>query len=113
MMISFVIPVYNEEESLLRFYKRLEPVIYDVSKDFEVIFVDDGSRDASLDILKQIERKDKHVRVISFRKNQGKAEALTVGFQLAKGDYIVTMDADLQDRPEEIPNLLRKAREGI
>jgi glycosyltransferase involved in cell wall biosynthesis len=75
--------------------------------------VDDGSTDSSLDLMKKLATKDKKVRIFSFRKNRGKAEALTLGFQMAKGDYIVTLDADLQDRPEEIKTLLEKSKEGF
>jgi len=111
-MLSFVIPVFNEEESLKDFYRELIPVVEKLDRDYEIIFVDDGSKDRSLDILKDIEKKDKQVKIFSFRKNQGKAEALTFGFQKAKGDYVVTLDADLQDRPSEIYKLLDKATDG-
>jgi glycosyltransferase involved in cell wall biosynthesis len=112
-MISAVIPVYNEQESLEAFFKVLIPNLSKLDKNYEVLFVDDGSTDNSLQILKTFERKNKNVRVLSFRKNRGKAEVLTSGFQAAKGDYIVTLDADLQDRPEEIGKLLDKAKEGF
>lgn len=111
-MISFVIPVYNEEESIEALYKRLLPVAVKLDRSYEIIFVDDGSHDASLALLKTLEKKDTHVRIFSFRRNQGKAEALTWGFQHAIGEYIVTLDADLQDQPEEIRKLLAKAKEG-
>src|ERR1035437_9365355 len=111
-MISAVIPVYNEEESLEAFYKVLVPNLSKLDKNYEIIFVDDGSTDKTLPILKTFE-KNKNVKVLSFRKNRGKAEALTSGFQTVKGDYIVTLDADLQDRPEEIGKLLQKAKEGF
>lgn len=112
-MISIVVPVYNEEESLEAFYTRLKPVISKLSSTHEIIFVDDGSRDKSLIILKKLLQKDKTIRIFSFRRNQGKAEALTLGFQQAKGDRIVTLDADLQDRPEEIHKLLEKLDDGF
>jgi glycosyltransferase involved in cell wall biosynthesis len=112
-MISAVVPAYNEEESLREFYKVLSANLAELDKDYEIVFVDDGSTDSSLEILKQFAAKDKKVRIFSFRKNRGKAEALTVGFKMAKGDYIVTLDADLQDRPEEIGKLLDKAKEGF
>lgn len=111
-MISAVIPVFNEEESLEAFYERLKPEIQKLSKSHEIIFVDDGSRDNSLEILQKLSRKDSSIRIFSFRRNQGKAEALTLGFQKAKGDYVVTLDADLQDKPEEIKKLLAKLNEG-
>jgi glycosyltransferase involved in cell wall biosynthesis len=84
-----------------------------LDKNYEIVFVDDGSTDSTLELLKKLASKDKAIRIFSFRKNRGKAEALTVGFQMAKGDYIVTLDADLQDRPEEIGNLLKKSKEGF
>ncbi len=107
-MISIVVPLFNEEESLKAFYDELIIELRKIDKNYEIIFVDDGSTDGSLKILKGIEEKDKNVKVYSFRKNSGKAEALTLGFQKAKGDYIVTLDADLQDKPDEIGKLLRE-----
>lgn len=109
-MISIVVPVFNEEESLKPFYKELSLVIPDLDKNYEIIFVDDGSKDKSLDILKEFSSKNKNVKIFSFRKNQGKAEALTYGFEKASGDYIVTLDADLQDNPSEISKLLSKIK---
>lgn len=103
-MISAVIPVYNEAESLPHLYKEL--ISYFKNKSYEIVFIDDGSTDRSLDLLKEYVSKNKNIRVFSFRRNLGKAEALTLGFQKAKGDYIVTLDADLQDRPEEIDKLI-------
>lgn len=111
-MISFVVPAYNEEESLLNFYKELSKVAPSLSRDYEVVFVDDGSKDSTLNILKDFEKKDKRVRVYSFQRNHGKAEALTQGFQKARGEWIVTLDADLQDKPQEIKKLIQKSKEG-
>jgi glycosyltransferase involved in cell wall biosynthesis len=112
-MLSAVIPIFNEEESLAALFKVLISNLSKFDKDYEVIFVDDGSTDSTLEILKNFEAKNKNVRIISFRKNKGKAEALTAGFQAAKGDLIVTLDADLQDRPEEIGKLIQKQKEGF
>ncbi len=111
-MISAVIPVFNEQESLEKFYPRLLDALLELHKIYEIVFVDDGSTDLTLPILKKIAAKDKNVRIFSFRINQGKAEALTLGFQKSKGEFVVTLDADLQDRPEEISKLLRKLDEG-
>ena len=111
-MISFVVPAYNEEESLLNFYKELSKVAPTLSKNYEIVFVDDGSKDSTLKILQNLEKKDKRVRVYSFQRNQGKSEALTQGFQKAKGEWIVTLDADLQDKPQEIKKLIQKSKEG-
>ena len=113
MMISAVVPAYNEEESIEAFFKVLVPNLEKADKNYEIVFVDDGSTDTTLSKLKEFEAKNKSVRVLSFRKNKGKAEALTAGFQKAKGDLIVTLDADLQDRPEEIENLIKKQKEGF
>jgi glycosyltransferase involved in cell wall biosynthesis len=107
-MISIVVPVYNEEESLPHFHDVLLGVLKMLKDSYEIIYVDDGSKDSSLTLLKKLAKEDKNISVYSFRMNQGKAEALTLGFQKAVGDYIVTLDADLQDRPEEIPHLLEK-----
>ena len=111
-MISAVIPVFNEQESLDKFYLRLVAALKKLNKTYEIIFVDDGSTDSTLPIAKKIASGDKNVRILSFRINQGKAEAMTLGFQKAKGDVVVTLDADLQDRPEEISKLLKKLSEG-
>lgn len=111
-MISIIVPVMNEEESLANFYERLKAVLPSFGHDHEIIFVDDGSTDNSLEMLKELAEKDKTIRIFSFRRNQGKAEALTLGFQQAKGDIVVTLDADLQDKPEEIYKLIEKMQEG-
>lgn len=110
-MISAVIPAFNEEESLEKFYSVLVSSLQKLGQ-YEIIFIDDGSKDKTLEILKNIASKDNKVRIFSFRRNRGKAEALTWGFRMAKGDYIVTLDADLQDRPEEIGKLLQRCSEG-
>lgn len=107
-MLSLVVPVYNEEESLHAFYKALKAELANIPGEHEVLFVDDGSSDTSLEILRDLKVSDKTVRIFSFRKNHGKAEALTTGFQKALGDIVVTLDADLQDKPSEIHKLLKK-----
>jgi len=109
-MISIVVPVFNEQESLEAFYKELILVIPSLDRNYEINFVDDGSSDRSLDILKSFSSKNKNVKVFSFRRNQGKSEALTYGFEKSSGDYVVTLDADLQDKPSEISKLLDKAK---
>lgn len=111
-MLSVVVPVHNEQEALVAFYKELIKFIPKLSKNYEIVFVDDGSTDNSLYILRQLEKKNKNIVVVSLRSHQGKAEALTLGFKTAKGDHIVTLDADLQDRPEEIEKLLKKLKSG-
>src|SRR3990167_9399858 len=111
-MLSVVVPIYDEEESVLAFYAELLKELSKLAKEYEIIFIDDGSRDKTLEIIKDLEKKDENVKVFSFRRNHGKSEALTFGFQKAKGDLIVTLDADLQDRPSEISKLLEKQKEG-
>jgi glycosyltransferase involved in cell wall biosynthesis len=111
-MISIVIPVMNEEESLEAFFAVLSEELRKIHCSYEVIFIDDGSSDRSLSILKDLSLKEKNVRIYSFRRNHGKAEALMVGFQKAQGESIITLDADLEDQPSEIKNLLKKAEEG-
>lgn len=110
-MLSVVVPVFNEEESLEAFFAALTDSLSSMSQKSEIVFVDDGSTDKTLELLKSIEKSDSRVRVFSFRKNMGKAEALTLGFQKAKGDEIVTLDADLQDDPQEIQGLLEKLKD--
>lgn len=110
-MVSIVIPVYNEEESIDAFYNELSATAKSL-KTYEILFVDDGSKDSSLSLLKAIGEKDKRVKIFSFRKNHGKAEALMLGFLKATGKHIITLDADLQDKPSEIPALLRKINDG-
>jgi glycosyltransferase involved in cell wall biosynthesis len=107
-MVSIVVPVFNEKESLVAFYQELKKSLLDLKRDYEIIFVDDGSTDDSLMVLQKLADKDKKIRIFSFRRNLGKAEALTLGFQKAAGDTIVTLDADLQDQPSEIAKLLAK-----
>lgn len=109
-MISIIVPVYNEEESLQAFYSELKKELAKLKDTHEILFIDDGSTDRSFEMLKDLEKQDKVVRVFSFRKNQGKAEALTLGFHKAAGEIIVTLDADLQDKPSEIAKLLEKQK---
>ncbi|HVZ59057.1 MAG TPA: glycosyltransferase family 2 protein [Patescibacteria group bacterium] len=111
-MLSIVVPVYNEEESLPHFFVELISQLKKIREPFEVIFVDDGSVDNSFNILKEFEANNKDVRLFSFRKNAGKAEALSLGFAKALGEIIITLDADLQDQPSEIPHFLAKHKEG-
>src|SRR4029078_8347980 len=101
-MISIVVPVFNEEESIHAFYDVLKSEVDALSKSHEIIFVDDGSSDKTLFLLKELTKKDKMLKIYSCRKNQGKAEALTYGFQKARGEYVITLDADLQDKPSEM-----------
>ena len=109
--ISIIIPVYNEVESIRELHGELTHVLsrYD---HYELVFVDDGSSDGSIDLLNELSNTDGHTKVIQFYRNYGKAAALAEGFKFSSGDYVVTMDADLQDDPAEIPNLVSKLEEG-
>ncbi|MGE5481076.1 MAG: glycosyltransferase [Chloroflexota bacterium] len=112
-IVSVVIPLFNEEESLPELALQLEDVLSKHANNrYEVIMVDDGSTDGSFDVIKQIHARNNKFRGIRFRRNYGKSAALAVGFAAAKGQYVVTMDADLQDDPQEVPNLINKLKEG-
>lgn len=103
--ISVVIPLFNEEESLPELHEWIVKVMREHDFTYEVILVDDGSKDGSWEVVKQLKAKDNNVKGISFQRNYGKSAALHEGFALAQGDVVITMDADLQDSPEEIPGL--------
>ena len=105
--LSIVISLYNEEESLRELVKWIEGVMQKEGYTYEIIMVDDGSRDASWKIVKELSEKNAYIRGISFRRNYGKSAALYHGFKAAEGRVVVTMDADLQDSPEEIPEMYR------
>lgn len=111
-MFSVVIPLYNEQPSLERLYQELVEVASAQNDTWEVIFVDDGSTDGSWETIRRLTDQDQRVRGIRFRRNFGKAAALDAGFNAAQGNWIITLDADLQDDPHEIPRLLRKLQEG-
>jgi glycosyltransferase involved in cell wall biosynthesis len=104
--VSVIVPLYNEEESLPELYEKIETSLKTLKKPFEVVFIDDGSTDSSFAVLKRLHGDNKSVRVIRFRRNFGKSAALSVGFAAAHGTFVVTMDADLQDDPAEIPGLI-------
>lgn len=112
MDISIVIPLYNEEESLPELYRWLKEVIGKQQWTHELLFVDDGSTDGSWKIVEELSAKDPNVRGISFRRNYGKSAALNEGFNAAQGDVVVTMDADLQDSPDELPELFDMVTKG-
>ena len=107
MDISVVIPLYNEEKSLRELFAWIRKVLERDQLTFEVIFVDDGSQDSSYQVLQELASDDSRAKVIQFRRNHGKSAGLQVGFSEAQGDVVITMDADLQDSPEEIPELHR------
>jgi undecaprenyl-phosphate 4-deoxy-4-formamido-L-arabinose transferase len=110
-MVSVIIPVYNEEANLPRLMERLRPVMQQMGKRHEIIFVDDGSRDHTLPILKSFLNYPE-VRVVELTRNYGQHAAIFSGFSIVRGDIIITLDADLQNPPEEIPNLVRVMEEG-
>jgi len=109
--ITVIIPVYNEVESLKELHKELTAVLSG-NDNYEILFIDDGSSDSSINTLNELSNSDYHTKVIQFYRNYGKAAALAEGFKVSSGDYVVTMDADLQDDPAEIPNLVAKLEEG-
>ena len=112
MDISVVVPVMDEEESLEEFYSSLKGVLDKLGKSYEIIFIDDGSEDGSFKILKNLAKKDRNILVIKFRTNFGQTAALSAGFKYAQGNIVITLDADLQNDPEDIPKLLKKIDEG-
>lgn len=107
MDLSIVIPLFNEEESLPELVAWIERVMDENKFSYEIIMVDDGSKDDSWNVVKSLSEKDKNILGISFQRNYGKAAALHTGFQSAQGNVVITMDADLQDSPDEIPELYR------
>lgn len=112
MKISVLIPCYNEEESIPELFAKLEDVVNANAYDAEYVFVDDGSTDRTIAILRELRTKSSRVGVVSFRRNNGKSAALNAGFRVVRGDIVVTMDADLQDDPAEIPNLIAELDRG-
>ena len=110
--ISVVIPLYDERDNIRPLYGKLSKVLDSLGRGYEIIWVDDGSGDGSFGVLEEIHRENKANKIISFRKNFGQTAALSAGFDTAGGDIVVTMDADLQNEPEDIKNLLAKMDEG-
>lgn len=111
--LSIVVPLYNERESLEELHARILDAIRPLDVEYEVIFVDDGSTDGSFDVLQTLRGRDPNVRIIRFLANSGKAAGLQAGFDAATGDTVITMDADLQDDPSEIPALLAALDGGL
>lgn len=112
--ISFVIPLFNESESINELYQQIKEVLAaDLNKYYgEIIFVDDGSKDSSLEVIKNLRSKDFRIEIISFRRNLGKSAALNQGFKKASGDIVVTLDADLQDDPQNLPRMIKVLNEN-
>lgn len=113
MQLSLVIPVFNEEASLKPLFEEIDAVLTKEGYQAEIIFVDDGSNDGSWQIIAELAQRDARVRGIRFRRNFGKAAALNAGFSAARGQRVITLDADLQDNPAEIPRFLAKIDEGV
>ena len=111
MDISVIIPLYNEEESIRELYNWIERVMSENKFSYEVVFINDGSTDSSWNIIEQLSKEHQQVKGIKFRRNYGKSPALYCGFKEAQGDVVITMDADLQDSPDEIPELYRMIKE--
>ncbi|WP_136808502.1 glycosyltransferase family 2 protein [Desulfosediminicola flagellatus] len=112
MLLSVVIPLLNEEDNIQLLYDELKEVLVSLEDKHEIIFIDDGSTDRSLTILEEIQAGDDNVTIVSFRRNFGQTAAMAAGFDYARGEVIITMDADLQNDPHDIPLLLQKVREG-
>jgi len=112
LAFSAVISCFNEEKSLTELYGRLTATLSSMTDAYELIFIDDGSTDGTLGVLKGLHDKDKRVKIIHFRKNFGKSYALSQGFKYCTGTTVITLDADLQDLPEEIPKLLAHLDDG-
>ena len=111
IQVSIVIPVYNEEQNLQVMRDRLIPVMNGLGKSYEIIFIDDGSRDNSLVLLNEF-AKNEQIKVVELTKNYGQHAAIMAGFSICSGDIVITMDADLQNPPEEIPGLIKVMEEG-
>jgi glycosyltransferase involved in cell wall biosynthesis len=112
VFLSVVIPVFNEEESLPPLCAKLRAALEPLEKSYEIIFIDDGSTDDSFAVIRQLSDEYPSIRAVRFRRNYRKAAALATGFKEARGQVVITMDADLQDDPDEIPRLLQKLAEG-
>jgi glycosyltransferase involved in cell wall biosynthesis len=110
--LSFVVPLYNESPSLAALYEAVRDVSEGLGRMFEIVFVDDGSTDDSFEVLAKLHAADPRVRVLRFGRNRGKSDALDAGFRAVRGRYVVTMDADLQDDPAEVPRMLEALTAG-
>jgi len=111
--VSVVVPAYNEAENLAELHAKLSDVLPSITKSYEIIFIDDGSTDNSFGVLKEINGKDKNVKVLILRRRFGKSAALKAGFDYSRGDIVIMIDGDLQDDPEDIPFLLEKINQGF
>jgi glycosyltransferase involved in cell wall biosynthesis len=112
IFLSVVVPLFNEEESIPTLYEKLIDNLNNIGKNYEILFVDDGSTDKTYEIINKINQKDRRVKTVKFRRNFGQTAAISAGFDYAKGEVIVTIDGDLQNDPKDIPYLLEKLSEG-
>lgn len=112
MSVSVVIPIYNERDNISRLYWELNKVLPNLDVPYEILFVDDGSKDGSTEALKELAASDAHVKVVAFRRNYGQTSAMQAGIDFASHDVIITMDGDLQNDPSDIPMMLAKLEEG-
>ena len=112
MDLSIVIPIYNEEENIPLLYGEIKEALSYIDRQYEIIFIDDGSKDRSVELLEGLQEQDEQVVVVAFRKNFGQTAAMSAGFDYAQGDICVTMDGDLQNDPHDIPALIQKMEEG-
>ena len=110
-MLSIIVPCYNEEESLPYFYEELNKYLKDIGE-YELLFIDDGSKDKTIEVAKELKEKDKNIKIVSFSRNFGKEAAMLAGLKESKGDYVVLMDADLQDPPFLLPEMLETVKSG-
>jgi len=112
MDLSIIIPVYNEEENIAALFAQLREALTDIGRSYEIIAVDDGSRDGSFELLRELHDQDEHLQVVRFRRNFGQTAAFAAGFDQSRGDVVITMDADLQNDPADIPLLLAEVDKG-
>ena len=112
MDLTIIIPAYNEEKNISEIYQSLKKILKDIDNTYEIIFIDDGSSDSTFSEIKRLRNEDSKIRAIRFNINSGKSAALNQGFKIANGEIIITMDADMQDDPEEIPRFIEKIKEG-
>lgn len=110
--ISIIVPFFNEEENVQELYKRIHSVVITLQQSYEIILVDDGSRDKGFELLQEIAKTDPHLKLIRFSRNFGQTAAMEAGFKEARGDILITLDADNQNDPRDIPLLLEKIKEG-
>ena len=110
--LSIILPVYNEEENVPVIYEELKSVLDKINKNYEIIFIDDGSTDKTFEVLEKLHKKNPKVKIIKFRKNFGQSAALQAGFDNCRGEIVISMDSDLQNNPRDIPKLIEKLDEG-